>query len=173
MKQIFNFLVCIVCIGVVMAWSADTTLAADKADYSGKYSLRFGKPVSGNDADLVLDVVENEDSIEITRVEQGRKTTNRYPLNGSDGGCTSPSGISGRCKAQLKGKFLLVESVVAIRPQPTASPVRVHTKERWQLSSDSKTLTIKSYVDFPDFPAGISAAVNASGTEQYTRVENQ
>jgi hypothetical protein len=28
----------------------------------------------------------------------------------------------------------------------------VHTKERWQLSSDAKTLIIKSEVDFPGFP---------------------
>ena len=59
------------------------------------------------------------------------------------------------------------------RPQPTAT-VRMHTKERWQLSTDGKSLTIKSDVDFPDFPAGISATVagDTSGTRKYTRIGN-
>jgi len=78
----------------------------------------------------------------------------------------SPGGVSGKCNAQLKPKYLIVESVVLSRPQQAASPTRMHTKEKWQLSSDAKILTIKSDVDFPDFPADISAAVlgTTSGT---------
>jgi hypothetical protein len=38
-------------------------------------------------------------------------------------------------------------------------PVRIHTKERWQLLSDSKTLTVKSDVDFPDAPGMPSSVV--------------
>jgi hypothetical protein len=37
-------------------------------------------------------------------------------------------------QSTLKGSNLIVESVVLIHAQPTAT-VRVHTKERWQLSS--------------------------------------
>jgi hypothetical protein len=74
-----------------------------------------------------------------------------------------------------EGKYLFLESVIVTRPQPTASPVRIHTKERWQLSADAKSLTIKSDVDFPDFPAAISGAVagDASTTRKYTRIEEQ
>jgi hypothetical protein len=72
----------------------------------------------------------------------------------------------------LKGKNLIVESVVLTHPQPTAA-VRMHTKERWQLSGDAKTLIIKSDVDFPDFPAGVSAVVAGdTSTTKYTRTEN-
>lgn len=173
-KQICNLVACVACIGLVVAWSANAGLAADKVNYSGKYSLQEGKATSGSETHSILSVVQNEDSIEITRVEQGRRTTNLYPLNGSDGDYTSPGGVSGRCKAQLKGKNLVVESVVTARPQPNAPPMRIHTKERWQLSADSKTLTIKSDVDFPDAPGDVSAVVGASlsGTQKYTRTEN-
>ena len=77
------------------------------------------------------------------------------------------------CKAQLKAKYLILESVVVTRRQATAT-VRMHTKERWQLSADGKNLTIKSDVDFPDFPSDISAAVagDTSGTRKYTRTGN-
>jgi hypothetical protein len=42
-------------------------LAADKVNYSGKYSLRAEKPAFGNDADSLLDVVKNEDSISLAQ----------------------------------------------------------------------------------------------------------
>jgi hypothetical protein len=47
-------------------------------------------------------------------------------------------------------------------------------KERWRLSADAKALTIKSDVDFPDFPPEISAAVSGttSNTTTYTRTES-
>jgi hypothetical protein len=149
-------------------------MAADKANYSGKYLLQGRKTVSGNKIDSAIEVVQSDESIEITRVEQGSRTTNRYPLNGSEGDYTSPGGVAGKCKAQLKDKYLVLESVVTTRPQPNAPPVRIHTKERWQLSSDSKTLTVKSDVDFPDAPRDVSSVVgeSVSGTQKYTRAEN-
>jgi hypothetical protein len=159
---------------LVVASSANCVQVADKTNYSGKYSLQVQKPTSGIKIDSTIEVVQNEDSVEITRSEQGRRTTNRYPLNGSEGNYTSPGGVPGKCKAALKGKYLVLESVVMARPQPSASPVRMHTKERWQLSADSKILTIKSDEDFPDFPGDISAISGAygSGTEKYARTEN-
>jgi hypothetical protein len=108
------------------------------------------------------------------RVELGKRTTSRCPFNGSDGDYTSPGGGSGRCKAQLKAKQLILESVVAARPQPTTPAVHMHTKERWQLSTDAKTLIIKSDVDFLDFPSDLSAALagTTSRTTKYTRTQS-
>lgn len=76
-------------------------------------------------------------------------------------------------QSRVEGKNLIIDSVILTHPQPSAI-VRMHTKERWQLSNDAKTLTIKSNVDFPDFPAGVSAAVSGdtSSTTKYTRTEN-
>lgn len=135
--------------------------------------LRRVKGTPTGSPDSVLEVVQSESAIEITRVESGKRTTSRCPFSGAVGDYTSPGGLGGTCKAQLKGKNLIVESVVLTHPQPTAR-VRIHTKDRWQLSGDTKTLTIKSDVDFPDFPAGVSAAVagDTSTTTKYTRTEN-
>jgi len=174
MKPICGLVVYAVCMGLVMTGSAKTAQAADKANYSGKYSLQERKATSGSETDSTLEVVQKEDGIEVTRVEQGRRTTSLCPLNGTEGDYMSPGGVAGKCKAELKGKYLILESVVVARPQLTAPPVRMHTKERWQLSPDSKTLTIRSDVDFPDYPAEVSAAVapSTSRTQKYTRTEN-
>ena len=174
-KQVSSLATCLACICVVVTWPFDAGLAADKVTYSGKYSLQGRKNTSRGEGDAILNVVQSEDSIEITRVEQGSRTTNRYPLNGSEGDYMSSSGVSGKCKAQLKDKYLVLESVVTVRPQPNAPPMRVHTKERWQLSADSKALTIKSEVDFPDASYEVSSAVGAdvSGTQKYTRIETR
>jgi hypothetical protein len=169
MKQILAFAAWVTVAGVVIAW-ATIGLAADKVDYSGKYSADRPTVKSGVETDSTLEVVQNEDGIVVTKVELDKRTTSHCPLNGSEGDYTSPGGVSGKCKAQLKAKYLILESVVVTRPQPTAT-VRMHTKERWQLSADGKSLTIKSDVDFPDFPSDISAAVagDTSGKRKYTR----
>jgi hypothetical protein len=174
MKKVFTLAASVACVALVIAWSAKTGLAADKVNYSGRYSVERMKTTSGGESDSTLEVAQNEDSIEVTRVELGKRSTSHCPLNGSEGDYTSPGGVSGKCKAQLKPKYLVLESVVVGRPQPKSPPVRMHTKERWQLSADGKTLTIKSDVDFPDFPADISAAVagDTSGTRKYTRTGN-
>ena len=166
-QQALSFVTMMAGVGMIIAGIPRTGHAADKVNYSGKYSSERPKNTS---TDSKLEVVQNEDSIEITRVELGKRTTSRCPFNGSEGDYTSPTGVSGKCKAQLKGKKLIIDSVVAARPQPTGT-VRMHTKEQWQLSTDGKTLTIKLDVDFPDFPAVISASV-ASTTTKYTRTEN-
>ena len=173
-KQISNVRHVRTWIALAVIMSAIAGLAADKVNYSGKYSIQARKTASGSETGSTLEVIQNADSIEITRVEQGKRTTNRYPLNGSEGDYTSPGGVAGKCKAQLKDKYLVLESIVAARPQPNAPPMRVHTKERWQLSADSKTLTVKSDEDFPDVAGDVSALVGAygSGTEKYTRTDN-
>ena len=156
--------------GIIVAGSPKAGLAADQ-NYSGKYSAERLKKTPPGSTDSTLEVVQNEDNIEITRVKLGKKTTTRYPFNGSLGDCTSSDGGSGKCKAQLKGKDLIIESAVVIQQQPTGA-VRMHTKERWQLSNDAKTLTIKLDVYFPDPPAGISRVMSNTVTTKYTRTEN-
>ena len=171
-KQVFRLVECIACVILVTAWSTNSGLAADKLNYSGKYSLQGPKAASAGEPGSTLEVVENEDSLEVTRVELGKTTTSRCPLNGSEGDYTSPGGVAGKCKALFKGKYLVLESVFVTKPESAGSAVRMHTKERWQLSTDSKILTIRTDTDFPDFPSDISAALNASGTLKYSRIEN-
>ena len=149
----------VVCAALVITLMPERTSASDKLNFSVKYVVDQAKKSSEGENDSILEVIQNDDSVEITRVELGKKTVSHCPVNGSDGDYTSPGGVSGKCKVQLKPKYLILESVVLARPQQTASPLRIHTKEKWQLSADAKTLTIKSDVDFPDVPADISAMV--------------
>ena len=114
-KQITN-LACVACLGFLVACSGTPGMATDKANYSGKYSLQGRKTASGNKIDATIEVVQSDEHIEITRVEQGSRTTNRYPLNGSEGAYTSPGGLAGKCKAQLKDKYLVLESEVTSKP---------------------------------------------------------
>lgn len=171
MKRIGYRALSAVCAVLVLTLASARSSASDKLNFSGKYVADQAKNSAEGENTSTLEIVQSDDSVEITRVELGKKTISHCPLNGSDGDYTSPGGVSGKCKAQLKPKYLMLESVVLTRSQQAASPVRMHTKEKWQLSSDAKTLSIKSDVDFPDFPADISAAVagTTSGTAKYKR----
>ena len=171
MKRIGYRALWAVCAALILTLVSARSSASDKLNFSGKYIADQAKNSAEGENASTLEVVQSDDIVEITRVEFGKKTVSRCPLNGSDGDYTSPSGVSGKCKAQLKPKYLMLESVVLTRSQQAASPIRMHTKEKWQLASDAKTLTIKSDVDFPDFPADISAAVErtTSGTVKYKR----
>jgi hypothetical protein len=172
MKRNAHLVLWAICAALVITLMPERTSASDKLNFSGKYVFDKGKKSDGQDASI-LEVDQNDDSFEITRVELGKKTVSHCPLNGSDGDYTSPGGMAGKCKVQLKPKYLILESVVLTRPQQAAPPLRIHTKEKWQLSADTKTLTIKSDVDFPDVPADISAMVAdryASGTVKYKRI---
>jgi hypothetical protein len=173
-KKIFTCVAWVTAMGLAITWTAKIGLAAEKVNYSGKYSAERATIKSGVETESTLEVIQNEDGLEVTTVELEKRTTSHCPFNGREGDYMSPGGVSGKCKAQLKAKYLVLESVVVARPQSTAPPIRMHTKERWQLSADGKSLTIKSDVDFPDFPAGISAAVagDTSGTRKYTRIGN-
>ena len=152
-----------VSIGALIA--IQCALAAGPLNFSGKYSEIASKSVINSDSGL--EVLQDDSGIEITRVESEGRTTSRCPFGGADGNYVSPRGIRGTCKAYLKGRFLFVESLIVTHPQPAGSSVRIHTKERWELAADSKTLTIKSDSDFPDFPPEISGAV--SGDTSYVR----
>ena len=111
MKKILPFAAWVTVVGVVIA-PATIGLAADKVNYSGKYSADPSTVKSGVETDSTLEVFQNEDGIVVTRLELGQRTTSHCPLNGSEGDYTSPGGVSGKCKAQIKAKNLILESVV-------------------------------------------------------------
>lgn len=161
----------IACVSLASVFALEASFAAEQTNYSGNYSTIATN--SSTKAGSMLNVDQSDASLEITKTELGRRTTSRCPLDGSEGDYTSPGGATGKCKAYFKGKYLVIESLVQSRPQPTVPVVRIHTKERWQLSADSKTLTIKTDVSFPDAPAGVSGVLAdmTSTTQKYTRVE--
>jgi hypothetical protein len=72
----------------------------------------------------------------------GKETLNTFQLNGAEGIFVSEGGQKGTGKAWFKGKVLTLETLVTSRPQANGPEVQIRTKEQWELSSDSKTLTI-------------------------------
>jgi hypothetical protein len=178
MTNYFRGFLILVCMVSMIPCAINLALAAEGPDYSGKYSVRGGKDDSGNQTDSTIEVVENKDTIDITRVEMGKRTTNRYPLDGSDADCAQPGGVPSRCKAQLKGEFLILESLTVTNPH--WAPSRVHVRSRLQLSADHKILTIKTDIDFPNLapnmwlglsPYSSQLAPYAPGTTKYARIE--
>lgn len=164
----------VTCLTVLALISVTQSVAADKPNFSGTYSSEVLKQTNGSPTNATLEVTQTEEAIEITWVESGKRATSRCPFNGQAGPYISPGQVSGTCKAVIKGKNLSLESMVVTHPQTSSSPVRIHTIERWQLSSDLQTLTIKSQSDFPDFPAEISGAVASSTSfvSRYRRTGN-
>jgi hypothetical protein len=126
---------------------ASTCVAAGNPDFSGSYTMKQSKSDAQKGPARTLQVVQTSESIEVTEVADGKQTVNVYPLNGAERPYTSQDGAAGTCTAKLKGKDLILESFVAARPQPGGPSATLHTKQRWELSSDLKVLTIHSDVD--------------------------
>jgi hypothetical protein len=178
MKHVRSLLALVACTGSAIACSANLALAEETANYSGKYSIQQGNHASDKQSDSTLEVVQNRDRIEITRVEMGQRTTNSYSLDGSEADCTQPGGVPSRCKGQLKEEHLVLESITVTNPR--WAPSRVHVRSRWQLSADNKTLTIKTDIDFPNLapnmrlglsPYSPQLAPYEPGTTKYARIE--
>lgn len=159
-KKINRFVIFVALVGLVVSTSVRVGFAAYNSDFTGKYVHPGQKGASDLDPEVTLEVVQSVDAIEITRVEQGSKTTNRFSLNGAEGDCVSPGDVAGKCKARIKGKTLILEYLVLSNDQTTGGTAHIRTIEEWQLSGDSKTLTIKLHVDFPDRAA---SAVDSEG----------
>jgi hypothetical protein len=157
--------------GLALALFVSLGHAAQKQDYSGQYLLELSKARRGSGTSQRLVVQQSDSAIEVTMIDGDKRITNRYSLNGSEGPYTSPGGVTGKCKGKFNRGNLVLESVVVTQPQAFAPPVSIHTKEQWNLSSDLRTLTVTSEVDFPGSPpeAGIVTGIYASDTRRYTR----
>jgi hypothetical protein len=144
--------------------------AEEKVDFSGSYVLSGGKGSFQfkKGMDWTLNVAQTENTIEVTRIIDGKQNKNIFNMDGSEGAYTSSGGVEGICKAQWKGKTLILEVLVTSLPQNNRPAVQIHTKQRWELSSDSRTLTVRTDVDFPGSPLGDFQVIEP-WSEIYTR----
>jgi hypothetical protein len=150
---------------------ASLTWAATKPDFSGNYALQQKKgdsPISTS-----IRVVETESVVEVTRVFGDRFVTNKFPTDGSEGDYVTEAGVHGKCRAQVKNDALVLESLVASRPNANAPALRFDTIEEWRLSADSRTLTIKTEIKCPDMPPDVMAAAfpNNPRKEKFQRLD--
>ena len=104
-----------------------------------------------------LTVAQTADAIEVTKVQDGTSNTNKLPLGGGEGIYHTDNDIPGNRKGQLKGKRLVLDSVIVTRLLAGGPKFQLHTRERSELSRDSKTLTIHVDVETLSFPVTSSA----------------
>jgi hypothetical protein len=137
--------------------AAATSYAADRTNFAGSYTLTPRKESRKSEKETVktLTVIQTESAIDVTEVEGERTKTYRYPLTGQDGTYVSPTGIRGTCKGKLRKNDLILESFVTTRPDPNGPPIQIHTKQKWELSPDLKTLRIHVEVDSPQSPINL------------------
>ena len=114
-----------------------------------------------------MEVSQADSTIEVTTNQNGLRTKNKFLFSGAESIYVSPGGVKGTSKTQLKGKTLTIETFINSSPTPNGNAVQLHTRERWELSSDSKTLTIHQQVDSPSVPGGFQ--VIEPWSEIYTR----
>ena len=141
------------------------------ADFSGSYTLtnsKGGSKAKTGDTQT-LRVSQTESAVEIIKIINGVPNANKFPLDGPDGPYVSPGGVKGVGRARFKGKTLVIETLITTRPQANAPEVRIDTKERWNLSADSKKLTIRTDVDFPNSLLDGGIQLIKPWTETYAR----
>lgn len=135
-------------------WAPLRAPAATMPDFSGSYTL---KSVKGEDKPdptdaLSLQIAQTADEIRITTVTDGHPSTEIFSI-GQAGHCGQTAGADSKCTAQWTGKLLELEMVYTAHPTENGPEIEMQTRERLQLSSDGKTLTIRTETKAPDYPA--------------------
>ena len=154
---------------VILIFFTVGTFGATNPNFSGTYAAQ--QKSSGKS--IMLRVVQSDSAVEVTRISGDKPSTNRFPLDGSEGEYKTESGVRGKCKGHVKNQTLVLESLVAPPARAGSPSIRFHTIEEWQLSRDGNTLTIKTEIQSPDMPPDImSAAIpNNPMKEKYQRTD--
>ena len=151
---------------------AKIVAAPGTPNFSGTYKLISMKGAFHFTKGTIETLVVSQDatSVSVTRTVNGKAEANTYPLDGSEGPYISPGGRKGSCKGELEGKNLLLESIVSSQPSAESQTVFLRTRERWELSGDSKKLTIRVEIDSPSAGSEMNSAVfGGPGFEIYAR----
>ena len=120
-------------------------LAQSQIDFSGDYTTTGNVRKHGASHSVTnhLHITQTADSIRMeTNNTDGWSNGQLLRLDGSEGPCTLPGGVSARCKAKLKGDTLTVETNVP-NPFETNAP---HTLivDKWKLAKDGSHLRHES-----------------------------
>lgn len=131
--------------------------AAETPDFSGSYTLTPAKHVSKSVKEVIetLTAVQTANIIVVTRTRDGKPYANTFRLDGVEGVYFTENQTKGTCKGHLKGNHLFLDAFVTTRPLKNGPLVTLHTKERWELSSDLKILKIHAEIENPELPIQI------------------
>ncbi len=108
-------------LAVTLACSC-AVLGADIPIFSGTYNQQKPKPPKPH----TLRVSQSQTAVEVTSENAGKTAVTRVSLNGSPVECTTPSGTAGKCRAQIDGSQLTIESNVFTRTEPNGPVARMH-----------------------------------------------
>jgi hypothetical protein len=144
------------CVSMVLL-SLMVASAAETPDFSGSYTLTPAKHVSKSVKEVIetLTAVQTANIIVVTRTRDGKPYANTFRLDGVEGVYFTENQTKGTCKGHLKGNHLFLDAFVTTRPLKNGPLVTLHTKERWELSSDLKILKIHAEIENPELPIQI------------------
>jgi hypothetical protein len=117
------------------------TLAQTPPDFSGIYNLASlkGEHVAKKLPKTVLTVRQTQDSLEVIEAfDDGKTVTSKYSLDGKESKNTTSGGMPTADKVEVKGKNLIIRST-GVMP----NGVSILETQKWELSTDSKTLKIR------------------------------
>jgi hypothetical protein len=127
-----------------------TALGQQNPDFSGVYVMKSlttstsivrAYPWKTLEGKTLLKVVQNGSALEVALTSDGKTITNTYVL-GSESQNTESDGTPTSDRAEMKGKTLVIHSSLHIR-SGALQGIPVQDIQKWSLSSDSKTLTIR------------------------------
>ena len=125
-------------------------LAEAAADFSGVYNLASvsGDHAAKNVPKRTLKLVQNGNSLEIEQVLDGSQgMCSSYELDGSESQNATWDGDPTVDKAVIKGKNLVIQS-----SHHLPSGILVRETQKWELSSDRKTLKVHRQKRVPELP---------------------
>jgi hypothetical protein len=141
MKSLLFFLLCLMSLG----------LAANKADFSGKWTLdkdrSFSNP-AGLDQTMTITHAGDQVKLEaVVKTARGQQTVNEsYTLDGKEADFkpAAPPNATGKRKASWLpgGRGVLIEDQTSVDGK-----VLSEVKRKWTLSADGKTMTVDYFID--------------------------
>ena len=134
---------------------AVAALASDQptVDFSGTYTSTLTvKDASGKHPKTLIKVTQTADSLEIATITGGKTVVRKLHLDGTVTTNPTPGGIMVKDKATLKGKSLVIQTVL-----PGTDPRLPGTvEEKWELSKNLDKLKIATTLRAGSIDAGSS-----------------
>jgi len=140
---------------VALLYAASGMLAQNVPNFSGNFSLVPDNPKKPSVVET-LAIEQTATSIQITKTVDGKTEVEKYMLDGSTNESKTITGVSQTGFVKWHGSELWIETIAT--PSINGRIMRLHTKERWQLSKDSDTIKVRMETDAPDMPAEVSSA---------------
>src|SRR5580698_8050313 len=100
-----------VCAALLFGVFYSSPSAQTPANFSGSWTLNQ-EIAKLRGSTLSLRIEQTAKTLEITRDEAGKKTVSTYPIDGTDGVYTTPTGIVGKGHIAIKGNDLTIDTYV-------------------------------------------------------------